>query len=68
MVDRFFDYFITPEMFDRTKLRELAGPNGWLLFVGCNAGVEMARQVKVEYESMLSSKGIPTPSCSLILR
>jgi len=57
MSDRFFEFFITPEMFDRTKLRELAGPNGWLLFVACNAGIEMARQVKDEYESLLGEKG-----------
>jgi ribose-phosphate pyrophosphokinase len=57
MSDRFFELFITPEMFDRTKLRELAGPNGWLLFVACNAGIEMARQVKGQYESLLAEKG-----------
>ena len=56
MGDRYSELFITPEKFDLTKLRELGGPNGWLLFVACNSGVEFARQVKLEYESLLAER------------
>lgn len=53
MTDRFSDHFVTPEEFDRTKKRELGGPNGWLLFVACNSAVPFAARVKAEYEAML---------------
>jgi ribose-phosphate pyrophosphokinase len=50
------DRFITPEMFDKIKKRELSGPNGWLLFVACNSGIDFAHSVKSAYESILSKK------------
>lgn len=49
----FSQVFITPETFEKTKKKILSGPNGWLLFVACNSGVEFARSVKNEYEGML---------------
>lgn len=52
------EQFITPEDFDsQIKKRHLSGPNGWLLFVACNSGVDFARSVKAEYEAMLSENG-----------
>jgi ribose-phosphate pyrophosphokinase len=46
--------FITPEGFARDiKKKDLSGPNGWLLFVACNSGVDFAQSVKNEYEKML---------------
>lgn len=48
------EQFITPEGFDRQiKKRMLSGPNGWLLFVACNSGIDFAHAVKSEYETML---------------
>ncbi len=48
------EHFITPEGFDsQIKKRPLSGPNGWLLFVACNSGVDFAESVKKEYETML---------------
>jgi len=50
--------FISPEGYDgQIKKRNLGGPNGWLLFVACNAGIAFAESVKKEYEVMLSSTG-----------
>ncbi len=51
---RYRDLFITPEKFETTKKKTLDGPNGWLLFVACNSGIELAKSVKSEYERMLS--------------
>ena len=59
------DGFITPEHFhEDLKKRDLSGPNGWLLFVACNEGLELARKVQLEYDSLLKEKsselkGIP---------
>lgn len=48
------EHFITPEGFDsQIKKRPLSGPNGWLLFVACNSGIDFAESVKAEYETML---------------
>jgi ribose-phosphate pyrophosphokinase len=50
------EQFITPEDFDKQiKKRPLSGPNGWLLFVACNSGIDLARAVKQEYEAMLKA-------------
>ncbi len=46
--------FITPEKFEKTKKKILGGPNGWLLFVACNSGIDFAQAVKREYEGMLA--------------
>ncbi|MBN1759350.1 MAG: ribose-phosphate pyrophosphokinase [Chitinispirillaceae bacterium] len=51
------DQFITPESFIPIKKRDLSGPNGWLLFVACNSGIDLAVSVKQEYESMLKQNG-----------
>jgi ribose-phosphate pyrophosphokinase len=48
--------FIIPEHFDTMKKKKLAGPNGWLLFVACNAGIDFAAGVKREYEAMLAEQ------------
>lgn len=53
---KYRDNFITPEFFDTMKKKKLAGPNGWLLFVACNSGVDFAEQVKREYETMLAAQ------------
>lgn len=49
--------FITPEAFDFIKKRDLGGPNGWLLFVACNSGIDLAESVKTDYEELLSKNG-----------
>jgi ribose-phosphate pyrophosphokinase len=54
---RALEQFITPESFDHIKKRNLSGPNGWLLFVACNSGIDLAMSVKKEYEAMLSASG-----------
>jgi len=51
------DLFITPENFDKMKKKQLSGPNGWLLFVACNSGIDLAHSVKFEYEKMLKENG-----------
>ena len=58
--------FVTPEQFDRSGMRALHGPNGWLLFVACNAGIDFALSVKNEYESMLCDNGSGTTTIPLI--
>lgn len=49
-------HFITPESYEELKRKEIAGPNGWLLFVACNAGTDFALSVKKQYESMLNEQ------------
>lgn len=51
------DRFFTPEYFDTIKKKQLSGPNGWLLFVACNAGIDYAQAVKNEYEKKLKANG-----------
>lgn len=51
--NNFSKLFLTPEKFEKAKKRELSGPNGWLLFVACNSGIDLAQSVKKEYEAML---------------
>lgn len=51
--DRYSQYFISPEQFDKTKKKPLFGPNGWILFVACNSGIQLAQDVKNEYQRML---------------
>lgn len=53
--DNYSSVFVTPERFEQSGMRALHGPNGWLLFVACNAGIDFAQSVKNEYESMLKS-------------
>lgn len=52
-MDKYTDLFIPPEKYDTSGNRDLLGPNGWLLFAACNAGVDFAHEVKREYESLL---------------
>lgn len=66
MTDKYSRGFFTPESFDRIKKRELSGPNGWLLFVACNAGIECAEAVKAEYEAMLADNGSELEEIPLI--
>jgi ribose-phosphate pyrophosphokinase len=47
--------FITPELFSEIKMKNLSGPNGWLLFVACNSGIDFANNVKKEYEYLLKT-------------
>ena len=58
--DRFSSKFITPEQYKVIGDKALQGPNGWLLFVACNAGVDFADAVKDEYEGMLRENGNST--------
>ena len=51
------DRFFTPEYFDSVKKKQLSGPNGWLLFVACNSGIDYALAVKKEYEKQLQTHG-----------
>jgi ribose-phosphate pyrophosphokinase len=46
-------HFITLEEFQKVKKRDLSGPNGWLLFVACNSGIDFALSVKNKYEESL---------------
>jgi ribose-phosphate pyrophosphokinase len=55
--DNYSRLFITPEDSETIGRRDLIGPNGWLLFVACNGGIDFARAVKEEYESLLSERG-----------
>ncbi|MBD3243792.1 MAG: ribose-phosphate diphosphokinase [Chitinivibrionales bacterium] len=55
--DRFSRQFVTPEHFEQIGHRALQGPNGWLLFVACNAGIDFAETVRDEYEKMLRENG-----------
>jgi ribose-phosphate pyrophosphokinase len=55
--NHYSNQFITPEKFDTTKKRALAGPNGWLLFVACNSGLNLAKSVKKWYEELLVQNG-----------
>jgi len=55
--NRALKQFITPESFEMIKKRALSGPNGWLLFVACNSGIDLAVSVKEAYESMLAENG-----------
>jgi phosphoribosylpyrophosphate synthetase len=52
--DRYSSVFITPEQYEIIGKKEMMGPNGWLLFVACNAGIDFAAKVKTEFESMLA--------------
>lgn len=54
--NRALKQFITPESFEMIKKRALSGPNGWLLFVACNSGIDLAVSVKDAYEALLSER------------
>jgi len=52
--DRYAELFTTPEHFEIIGRHQFWGPNGWLLFVSCNAGVNFAADVHKQYVSMLN--------------
>lgn len=58
--------FYSPEIFETIKKRQLSGPNGWLLFVACNAGVDFALSVKNEYEHLLEINNSDLKSIPLL--
>lgn len=58
--------FLTPEKFDQLKKRGLSGPNGWLLFVACNSGIDFAESVRREYEAMLRENNSELESIPLL--
>jgi len=64
--DKYASLFVTPEAFEKCGVKELHGPNGWLLFVACNAGIEFAESVKHEYESMQRERGSAAKNIPLI--
>lgn len=44
----------------------LRGPNGPLLFVACNSGIEMASSIKGSYEAMLRARRSDSPTIPLL--
>jgi len=64
--EKFSRMFYTPEHYDLIRKRGLLGPNGWLLFVACNAAVDFARDVKKEYEAMLVENNSETTGIPII--
>ncbi|NLE02598.1 MAG: ribose-phosphate pyrophosphokinase [Fibrobacter sp.] len=60
------DQFYTPENFEKVKKHQLSGPNGWLLFVACNAGIDFAESVKAEYEKQLHTNNSELESIPLL--
>jgi ribose-phosphate pyrophosphokinase len=52
-LDKYTSQFIIPEEYRRIAKQELEGPNGWLLFVACNSGIQFAQAVREQYESMM---------------
>lgn len=62
----FKDTFITPEKFEELKFKQLAGPNGWLLFVACNSGIELAKNVEGEYKKKLRENNSKLKSVPLL--
>jgi ribose-phosphate pyrophosphokinase len=63
---RYSSQFITPEQYEVIGKRELMGPNGWLLFVACNAGIEFAAKVKAEFEKMLTENNSAVRSIPIV--
>ncbi|NLB54482.1 MAG: ribose-phosphate pyrophosphokinase [Lentisphaerae bacterium] len=51
--DTFDQHFITPEKASSFKSECLQSSNGWLLFVACNSGIDLAASVKREYDRQL---------------
>lgn len=47
-------YFTAPSNFTRMHERSIKGPNGWLLFAACNAGAELAGNVRKSYQMIYS--------------
>ena len=58
------DNFLTHEEFEehRKRYADLYGPNGWLLFIACDSGTDLARDVRNEYHSALEQKSAKKPS------
>jgi ribose-phosphate pyrophosphokinase len=53
MTDQFFSRkFTTTTAYHKAQEEMLEGPNGWLLFVACNSGIELAENIKREYEAL----------------
>lgn len=55
--ETFDNFFITPENAVGLKSRQLQSSNGWLLFVACNSGIDLAMAVKQEYDKRLQALG-----------
>lgn len=47
------EQFVTFEDSQKIKKTGLSGPNGWLLFIACNSGIDFAHSVKDSYEKFL---------------
>jgi ribose-phosphate pyrophosphokinase len=56
-MDDFTTTFISPLEYEEIARKQDSGPNGWLLFVACNSGLELGQKVKEEYEKRLRKKG-----------
>lgn len=46
-------YFINSNNYDSSSKNRIMGPNGWLLFVACNAGIDFAKKVAHKYQDFL---------------
>ncbi|KYK38106.1 MAG: hypothetical protein AYK18_07980 [Theionarchaea archaeon DG-70] len=51
------DSFVTPNDFEDHQKKKMIGPNGWLLFVACNSGIDLAQSVLKEYNKFLVQRG-----------
>ncbi|HLC74616.1 MAG TPA: ribose-phosphate diphosphokinase [Candidatus Nanoarchaeia archaeon] len=51
------DSFIIPDCYGEIQRQRMQGPSGWLLFVACNDGLELARDVKRDYDALLEAAG-----------
>ncbi|MFT4303689.1 MAG: ribose-phosphate diphosphokinase [Candidatus Woesearchaeota archaeon] len=48
--------FLSQEDYTAIRKSQIQGPNGWLLFIACNSGIDLATKVKKEYEEHLKRK------------
>ncbi len=58
--------FTTIEHYQELKEKSLRGPNGWLLFVACNAGMQLASDIRQEYEGLYHEREDDVISIPLI--
>ncbi|MBW2988453.1 hypothetical protein KY318_02990, partial [Candidatus Woesearchaeota archaeon] len=56
-MERVAKKFVTPEAYEELISRRMYSHQGWLLLVPCRAGLEFARNVKLEYERLLREHG-----------
>ncbi len=61
-MDQSLESFTTPKDYKKQshEYEDLWGPDGWLLFVACDSGRDLAEKVKKEYTDFLKKKGSST--------